>query len=937
MRLSSRVPRPHLALFSLMLAVLSHAPSTEAAPGGKPVLQSGDACLKTSKGCDAIKAGATFATNEEIQVGEHGAIVKLGDGVLLDLAPGTALRIQMTMPIPLGAGEPVKAQTMTLVAGKLQVDASPRGKTRRAILLRGPRKSQLIVSGGAAISLKDETLSAVNLGGKMLATTASDWNEIPVGKAFSLSKTEPKPQLRDTLPAPAITGGRWVTTSLSEASEGLSVTWDAVPRAGAYELRLSTAAGAVVKRTTLPPRETSLTFPGLAPGAYELRLAVVDEGGLDGAPVPPIHLAVLEVGLPPGGFRSGPSSVQVAEGQSLALAHGKGVELAYDKGTSYTPIGKEFVMRGDQARLLRFRIAGASLDGVLRVEPRSLAALVDLTPKDARWPRDTLSATIRLVNKSGGSIPPDVKMIPKVTLGVTPISVTFEEDGPGALKARIPAQPGPLPAALRIEVHDQHGIYLGRGFLEIAKLSPMSGEWHVEMLWRCTSCSERNLGRHTLCQRCGQPKTGKEDYEMPGDTSASAAISDPALLHLATAGANWRCRFCGSDQRRFDGVCGHCGADQAQGTDLGALPAEGPGSAGQAQGAPPGPGMHSPQPGWTSPRPPSMKERLASLNRGPQGWLLVPFLGVLLLGFIGFCLVVFRGASRSGSTATARYGPTVKDTVPPALTYRDVQARLAGASWEHTVQVERYKILPGEGFAEARPADALAVKKSGQRVHHTDRVPDGFSTESYTETVSDGYTTERYSSRESCGQTCTSRPQTCSNKCTSGKNGFAKCSQVCTGGGQSCTTKYCDVTKTRQVPRTRKVTKTRQVPRFKNVPVMRDWYTWSAWGWTQERAAKASGSDPETRWPTDAEVALNKGVGKGEKERATRHGTYTIQLTDMEGATHRVSPTSLEDFRRHLGASTFLLRIESGRARVLEIQGAPASSATSVAAPTSSR
>ena len=71
MRLSSRVPRPHLALFSLMLAVLSHAPSTEAAPGGKPVLQSGDACLKTSKGCDAIKAGATFATNEEIQVGEQ--------------------------------------------------------------------------------------------------------------------------------------------------------------------------------------------------------------------------------------------------------------------------------------------------------------------------------------------------------------------------------------------------------------------------------------------------------------------------------------------------------------------------------------------------------------------------------------------------------------------------------------------------------------------------------------------------------------------------------------------------------------------------------------------------------------------------------------------------------------------------------------------------
>jgi hypothetical protein len=469
LRLSLLVSRSSLFPLATALALTSLPATTTAAPGNKPTLEAGDACIKTSKGCDPLKVGGAFSLNEELQAGEHGALIRLGDGTSLDLTPGTALKIQVTMPVPLGPGEPVKAQTMALLSGKFQVDASPKNKVRRAILLRGPGKAQLIVSGTASISLRKETLSAVNLGGKMLATTANDWNDIPAGKAISLSKTEPKPQLRDTLPAPKITGGRWVTTTMADASETLTVTWSEMPRAGSYEVRLVSASGEVVKRAALGPRETSYTTSGLAPGAYELRLAVLDEGGLDGAAVPPVKLAVIDVGLPPGGFRSGPSTVQVAEGQTITLRHADGVELAYDKGIAYTPAGKGFVMRGDQTRLLRFRFSGATLDGILRVEPRSLAAQVDLSPRNARWPRDTIAATVRLINKSGGAVPPDVKMVPTVTLGVAPLQVTFQEESYGVLKASIPPQPGQLPAALRIEVHDQHGIYLGRGFVEIAK------------------------------------------------------------------------------------------------------------------------------------------------------------------------------------------------------------------------------------------------------------------------------------------------------------------------------------------------------------------------------------------------------------------------------------------------------------------------------------
>lgn len=54
----------------------------------------------------------------------------------------------------------------------------------------------------------------------------------------------------------------------------------------------------------------------------------------------------------------------------------------------------------------------------------------------------------------------------------------------------------------------------------------MSGEWQVEMLWRCAACHHENLGRHVECQRCGKPKTGAEAYEMPSDTSEANAVRD---------------------------------------------------------------------------------------------------------------------------------------------------------------------------------------------------------------------------------------------------------------------------------------------------------------------------------------------------------------------------------------------------------------------------
>jgi hypothetical protein len=52
----------------------------------------------------------------------------------------------------------------------------------------------------------------------------------------------------------------------------------------------------------------------------------------------------------------------------------------------------------------------------------------------------------------------------------------------------------------------------------------------IEMTWRCTSCSAKNLGRFKVCQKCNSPKDGSEEYEMPEDPSKAASVTEASLL-----------------------------------------------------------------------------------------------------------------------------------------------------------------------------------------------------------------------------------------------------------------------------------------------------------------------------------------------------------------------------------------------------------------------
>ncbi len=399
-------------------------------------------------------------------------------------------------------------------------------------------------------------------------------------------------------------------------------------------------------------------------------------------------------------------------------------------------------------------------------------------------------------------------------------------------------------------------------------MAEVEGERHIEMLWRCTSCQNKNLGRFKVCQTCKNPKDGSEAYEMPEDTSKAATVTDAALLRMATAGPNWRCAYCQSDQRRLDNGCANCGASAIEGSEV----PDAPNSA-----------------------PVEQLEASTGVNASASSG------GSILAIVLGFGLLI----GIFGLYAWYENRP------------RDYNAKVAVAHWERKISVERYKFVEHESFRETLPSDAEAVRSLGKKVHHYEQIPDGFDTERYSVQVPDGYRSESYSVSVSCGQECETVPRSCSEKCTSNKNGFATCRTSCSGGEQRCRTKYCDEQRTRDIPKTRTEWRTRQVPRFRSEPRYAENFAYKHWEWLPERIVSDAGDLTPPRWP---EANLGKGLSPGEKERETRTESYRVKLSYDTKHWLEFTPNSEAAFAPFASPSDHKLHKEQGK---FTLNGAP--------------
>lgn len=240
-----------------------------------------------------------------------------------------------------------------------------------------------------------------------------------------------------------------------------------------------------------------------------------------------------------------------------------------------------------------------------------------------------------------------------------------------------------------------------------------AGTRQIEMTWRCSSCGHRNLGRFTACQECGNPKDAGERYEMPGDTASAASVTDDALLRMATGGANWRCGYCGSDQRTADGNCGQCGAKV--------------GSGGPKPRREPVVKLH-----WT--------QRV-------RAWITAhPY----ITGAIGLVFVFLLTCAWVNRT-------------------RHYDARTAAAQWTQSIVVERYQVWTRDGWRGEIPGASFGIVSLGQQIHHYEDVLDGYDTQRYSEQVACGEDCRDVP--ESCSESCSDNGNgfaTCRTTCSGG-------------------------------------------------------------------------------------------------------------------------------------------------------------------------
>lgn len=402
-------------------------------------------------------------------------------------------------------------------------------------------------------------------------------------------------------------------------------------------------------------------------------------------------------------------------------------------------------------------------------------------------------------------------------------------------------------------------------------------EWDVELSWICKTCTTVVLGRHDACTHCGSPHTD-EAYLMPDDVALQEHVTDPRLIEMSRAGENWSCKFCGSSQRARSGACARCGGEKTQPTALRTEVAhDEAGSRGVRFAA---------------------RQGLSATTK----LLLVS--AALFCAAIGTCAVtIHRKPLSAGKTAHTSVPPTEETFGPQKIT-----AQVTGGSFRHRIVFEKKELGQREGFDV--PKDALHVEPRGSRVHHTDHVQQGFTTEPYSVVVPDGYRTESYSERVSCGEDCTDRPQTCRKECTNKKNGFASCKDVCSGGGRTCTTRYCNQTKTRQIPKTRTETRTRQIPKYIDVPVSAPYFGWKEWIWVESHFAESVGEGKALSWPTTRPAT-------GERDR--REASYTIQLTTKEGKSLSYAPPDETSYLDLLGRAEADIEVDREQTTVRRV------------------
>lgn len=396
-------------------------------------------------------------------------LYRLAAGTTVRLSANSVLEVQAKVLLPAGVeGLTPYAYAAQLTQGRVDVHVDPTKKPAAGVMISGPRRASVLARGGRlAVAVSPAGMAVGVFEGRDASVgIGSVWKQIPAGNMLAISARAPQGIESKLLPAPTHVTVTHPVIALDGLTQATRATWDPVPGAQRYLLQLVHSGTNAHKR--FEATETSAALTGLAPGKYSLRVSAVETIGIDGMPSEPAVVNVVGVELPPGAFVS-QGKICIEPSQQIALTNVEGLEATYDSAPVYFKATNRVGLHGTQSTTLHLRIPGSTERTSVEIIPRALHTSVEIFPAAARWPRDKVVVRIELPSTADG-VPP-IEIVPTVTVNSHPVEVgwTRSTQRLEAVIAAPPVYPGPW--ILRAEVADQHGILLGRNFLEIASMA----------------------------------------------------------------------------------------------------------------------------------------------------------------------------------------------------------------------------------------------------------------------------------------------------------------------------------------------------------------------------------------------------------------------------------------------------------------------------------
>jgi hypothetical protein len=399
---------------------------------------------------------------------------RLGPGTVVELDANSAITVQPRVPLPTSVeGLGPFAYAAQLTSGRIDVDIDTKQRNASGVLIFGPRRTSVLARGGhvSMIVRSNGLVVGVYDGREASVSIGSTWKHIAAGKMLVISAEAPQ-GLESKMPqAPTHVGVDRPVLAMDGVTEPVCATWDPVPEVQRYLVSLVNTETHAQK--VLEASQPKVALLGLEPGRYAMRVSSAVAAGLESTASEPAFVNVVGVQLPPGAFVS-QGKIYLESLQQLSLTNVDGLEATYDRASVYFKASNRASLRGTQATTLHLRVPGSSERASLELLPRALHTQIDISPTLARWPRDKVVVKIQLPRMPSDA--PEVKLVPSVTVNNQTVELEWvrsEQD----LESVIPAPPNyPGPWVLRVEVADQHGVTLGRNFLEIASTAGLNDE-----------------------------------------------------------------------------------------------------------------------------------------------------------------------------------------------------------------------------------------------------------------------------------------------------------------------------------------------------------------------------------------------------------------------------------------------------------------------------